>query len=401
MVILGGVGAAPLQAQTAGKRPGRFRLGPVWLTPRLELKNAGRDTNVFYAEANPVADNSVVLSPALDAVAAVGKHLRLSGTGSLDLTWFGTETTEGSTDGGGRGRAEVLFHRVSLITEAGGSSQKQRWSIELDQRIRRSERYLTGGVAVRATSRLFINMAYTIGSYRYASKMVQGQDISQLLDTNREKLTGELRFKLTYLTRLLLSTEAIDDRFVSQPGGPNEVRSYRYLAGFEIGERALFSGRIQAGIRDYPPDSKAAPPYRGLALSVIATAPLPGPFRFTGTADRDVWYSSYLGYDGDQQSRNSYIWMRLAGQIEADLPLRLIGRAAIANENARYLLPSYNQGALETRLDNRWTLAGSLLRRFGESIRVGFTLTADRRNSNFSGYSYRGLRYGLQAEARP
>jgi hypothetical protein len=66
-----------------------------------------------------------------------------------------------------------------------------------------------------------------------------------------------------------------------------------------------------------------------------------------------------------------------------------------------YLLPYPMGDALARRVDHLWTAGGSLLRRFGGSVRVGGTLLWTRRVSNFAGFSYQGLSYGLQAEVVP
>jgi hypothetical protein len=34
--------------------PGRYKLGPLYLTPRLELKNAGVDTSVFNRQGGAI-----------------------------------------------------------------------------------------------------------------------------------------------------------------------------------------------------------------------------------------------------------------------------------------------------------------------------------------------------------
>jgi hypothetical protein len=53
------------------------------------------------------------------------------------------------------------------------------------------------------------------------------------------------------------------------------------------------------------------------------------------------------------------------------------------------------------RVDNQYLLGGSLLRRFGDSVRIGGTLAWVRRVSTLATGSFEGLRYGVQAEVIP
>src|SRR6185436_1855716 len=70
------------------KRPGRFRVGPLYLTPKLQLKNAGVDTNVFNQRTDEIADTSAVLSPATLIAWPIGRRIRLTGETHVDLNYF-------------------------------------------------------------------------------------------------------------------------------------------------------------------------------------------------------------------------------------------------------------------------------------------------------------------------
>ena len=83
-------GALPASAaeREKKKRPGRFRVGPVYLTPKFQLKNAGVDTNVFNQRTDEIADTSVVLSPTVLAAWPIGRRLRLTGESHVDLNYW-------------------------------------------------------------------------------------------------------------------------------------------------------------------------------------------------------------------------------------------------------------------------------------------------------------------------
>src|SRR5436309_4663766 len=169
-------GALPASAaeREKKKRPGRFRVGPVYLTPKLQLKNAGVDTNVFNQRTGEVPDNSVVLSPTMLAAWPVGRRLRLTGEGHVDLNYFRRQTDERSTDFGGEGRAEVDIGPFTLFGAGGGGQSRQRFSIDLDQRVLRHERWGSTGFTVTPTRRVSATVLGTGRVYEYANFLVDG-----------------------------------------------------------------------------------------------------------------------------------------------------------------------------------------------------------------------------------
>src|SRR6058998_1365016 len=117
-------------AEKQKKHPGRFRVGPVYLTPKLALKNAGVDTNVFNQRTGEIPDTSIILSPTLLAALPVGRRLRLTGEGHVDFNYFRRQSSERSTDFGGEGRAELDFGRFTFFGGGGGGQSRQRFSLD-------------------------------------------------------------------------------------------------------------------------------------------------------------------------------------------------------------------------------------------------------------------------------
>ena len=87
-----------------------------------------------------------------------------------------------------------------------------------------------------------------------------------------------------------------------------------------------------------------------------------------------------------------------------DLPLGLLGLASAGFEQSRYLLPypypdRHRPG--RPRGPPLHAPASALVRRFGESLRLGGHVNWARRVSSLPLFSYEGLRYGLTAEIVP
>jgi hypothetical protein len=384
------------------KRPGRFRVGPAYLTPKLVLKNAGVDTNVFNQRTGEIADTSVVLSPTVLAAWPVGRRLRLTGEGHVDLNYFRRQSRERSTDFGGEGRAEVDVGPFTLFGAGGGAQSRQRFSIDLDQRVLRHERWGSTGLTVTPTRRVTATV-FGIGRvYEYASLVVGGVNVKQSLDRNELTGSAQLRYALTARTTLVGSADVIEDRFLHPARAATRVsRSYRYLGGFEFGEKAFLRGRLMAGIREFPA-SPSAPPYRGPALATSVTVPLMHYGVGTLVAERDIYFAlAPTTTLGPERFRNTYVSTRFAGEAAVELPLSLLGRATFGLEEAKYLLPFPAHGTSGPRVDHLWTGGASLLRSFRAGVRVGGTVQWGRRVSSFPGFSYQGLRYGVQAELVP
>src|SRR5689334_21665515 len=78
--------------------PGRFHIGGLYLTPRLHLSQAGVDTNINNSDQAALRDNTMLVTPALEAVLPIGYRLRLRALGSAGINYFGTAESERSVD---------------------------------------------------------------------------------------------------------------------------------------------------------------------------------------------------------------------------------------------------------------------------------------------------------------
>lgn len=396
--------ALPLEAQSAGagavQRKGRFHVGPLWLTPKIVLRNAGIDDNVFNEAGAGVSDRQVVLTPSLDALLPVGQRLRLSGNGGLGLNYFQSEDSERSTDLDGSGRAELDAGPFTLFGLAGGGRHKQRFSVEIDQRLERTSSSYGGGLLFRPSRRLTLSGQAVRQTSRYQDGIqVSGDSVKSALDRETTTTTGAFSYALTPRTSLVFSADVVDDRFTAQAGGPDSVRSYRYLGGLAFNTGALLSGGVRAGVRDFPerPD-QAAPAYSGLSLSIDTSLPVGERARLALLAVRDVNYAVARAPAAGGPRRNSFVSFRYGGTLDVELPLSLLARGSLSFERADYVLP-YENGL--DRLDRVRTHGVALLRAFGPALRVGGNVEWARRRSNRPGFDYERRSYGVTAEYTP
>ncbi|MET0554918.1 MAG: hypothetical protein ABW221_17890, partial [Vicinamibacteria bacterium] len=139
--VLLALAAVPARAEEARARPGRYSVGPLWLTPRLQLKDAGVDTNVFQTRDARTRDAVAVIRPRLDGSMKLGRRLRATGHGYLDLNYFRRQGEESSRDFYGEGDATLDLGPFALLGGGGGGQFSQRFSIDVDERLPRQERH--------------------------------------------------------------------------------------------------------------------------------------------------------------------------------------------------------------------------------------------------------------------
>jgi hypothetical protein len=258
-----------------------------------------------------------------------------------------------------------------------------------------------GGVTFNVSRRVSATFSGSSYVYEYESKIVDGTNVKESLDRDELTGTGQLRYTLTSRTKLVGSAEVIETRFLQLKQASTRIsRSYRYMGGFEFGEKALLHGKLMAGVRIFP-ISDAAPSYHGPALSTSLSFPLLQYGVGTAIVERDVLFALNPTHFDVAALRNTYVSTRYRGEATVNLPWALVGRGNFGLEQAKYLLPYPTGTTFGTRVDHLWTGGVSLLRSFRTGVRIGGTIQWDRRVSSFPSFDYEGLRYGVQAEVTP
>lgn len=399
--------AVPARAQfwpeiTEKQKKGRVKLGPVAFSPRIELRNAGVDTNAFLTPANPVRDTAVILRASSDVYVPLGVRARLVGTGWFDFNYFASEHDPGSTAPGIQGRAEVDAWRLTFVGGGGAFDARELYSSDIDERVPREERWVNGGVHLRFSQEVRLEAGLESHTYRWIPGPDQNQSVRALLDHDSVVWKGLLRYRITPLTDLVASAEKIDDTFLYSPPGLALTTSYRYLAGFEFGERASITGRILGGVRDIPEgEAGSVPSYTGPAFQAAVVVPFLQRLRLTLAYDRDVYYSATGASEDTGAERNTYVYGRGTAQLDVDAPLDFVVRLTGGYEDADYVRPYPVADGMIDRQDRVYLAGFSLLHRIGESTLFGFTALHTTRESNYPGGSYSRWQYGVQGYIVP
>ena len=400
--------ATPALAQygrpiTEREKEGLWRLGPFRLTPLLQLRNAGVDTNPFLTSEGGAEETEVVLRGGVKIYVPVGRRFRFRGDGWLDYTFFSNALEPRKTYPGGDLRAELDISRFTLFAGGGHFYARQRYTSDIDTRIERTEGWVNGGVQYQLTRIFGIDFAAEDRRFRYNAETPEDERIKLLLDRDSLSFQGRFRYNITPLTTLLVTGEILEDTFRYGDPARATTKSYRYLAGFEFGQKAVITGLFLAGVRDIPASSAGTvKPYTGPALRGSLVVPLlEQRLRLGANFTRDVYYSASASLAEDQAVRNTYVYGQWQLSLEFDLPLRFIGRVIGGWQNADYQVPVLLDGVETMREDKAQSYGFSLLRRLGRNARFGVTAMHTTRSSNIPGLDYSRWRYGLSGEFTP
>jgi hypothetical protein len=268
----------------------RLHVGPLYVDPRLLLKELGVDSNVFYEEHDPRSDFTFTLTPEADIALPVAHRAMLASTLSVDGVYYQTYASERSLDPMGTVKGELYAGRVTLFAYDSYVDTRQRPNYEIDLRSRHVNNDFIGGVRLHLTQKFSLEGAGIHAQTRYDGEAVYyNQSLKENLDRDTTGYTVTARQRLTPLTTVLVRYENLQDRFVYRP--ERDANSFSLRPGVEFKPRALISGRAIVGYRRFEPLSPLIKPYSGLVGQVALSYTLKGATTFGVQYDRDVVYS--------------------------------------------------------------------------------------------------------------
>jgi Putative beta-barrel porin 2 len=389
---------AVLSAQEEGKQKykyGSFRVGPVYLSLRAPF-SVGVDSNV-YNTPDGTSDESASVTPTLLAVVPLTRHARIKGSGGVVPQYFHREASQRYTDLFGDVRGEVDAGPLTAFGGVGGGRYRQRFSLEIDDRLLHHEKRDLAGVTLHIGHRVALTGSQTRVTTTFdPTAVVDDQVVGDSLDRRTTTRRGELSFPLTRKTSLLPFVDVIEDRFLhSTPGLIATVNSQRYGAALNFGELAFFTGTVAAGVHHFGADQGVAP-YDGPFLAVTLNSPFIIGTHLVLLATRDVAYSAFAPAVGDL--RSTYVNSTYRADVVFELPWRFHGRAFGGYLETRYLLPPNADSTMTPRVDKGWLEGAALLRHFGKHLSVGGSGKHEDRASPIDGRSYGAMVYGLAGE---
>jgi hypothetical protein len=347
-----------------------LQIGPVLVSPRLEIRDVGVDDNVFNDSENPQSDFTATIAPSVNANARLG-WTRLTVGSFVHFIHFQDFADERSVNRGAEARFEVGESIIRPYVLGSIADTRERLNPEIDARAGRRQTMYGGGVVLALTSRsgLVVHARKSAQDFDEGESF-RGVELSRTMNQETGTLDGGLRVALTSLTMWETTVGVQHDRFDGDPR--RDADSRRVMTALEFSPSALISGRAAIGYRAFSPIDPSLPEFSGVIALVGAAYTLEST-KLEGTFERDVRYSFeeaqpyYLATNGRFTATQ-----RIAGPIDIQ---GTVGRYAMSYR-------AYDGGELEARRDIFTLYGGGVGYRLGESTRLGLNIEWSRRRSD-------------------
>ena len=189
----------PALAQSGGQAAdgwaaGRWRFGPLAVTPKVELKNLGWDSNVFNTTEDPKSDFTTTVGAPIDWWLRFGRG-RLHGVNYFEGVYFATYDSQSGFNQ--RHDLTLLLPLNRIQPYVGGSyfSTNDRPGYEINTRIRHTETGANAGIVVRLSSRLNVDISGRQTAFRYEEDETAGTVYAETLDRDTENYGAQLRYQ--------------------------------------------------------------------------------------------------------------------------------------------------------------------------------------------------------------
>jgi hypothetical protein len=368
----------------------RLHPGPFYVEPAVLLKELGVDTNVFNQAGETRADFTMTVAPQAAIAMPFARRALVKTVLGTDLVYYAKYASERSIDPEATIRAELYSRRGTFFMAGSYLNTRERLNYEVDLRARHLEKSLSGGVAVRATNRLTVEVAATAGRIRFdGDAYFQGQRLKETLDRDTQIFRVTARHRRNALTTFGLRYDNQTDRFPLSP--VRDTDSFRVMPGVEFRPRALLNGSAWVGYRRFEPKAAVLPPQAGLVSQLALSYTMLGATVFGVTYDRDYQFA-YEALTPYFVANTVSIFVRRAIGARADV------RAIAARH--RYDYQPIVTGAilvgLVDRVDTTDNYGVNVGYRLKRQSRAGVGVSYWTRDSTGLDYrGYTGLRFGM------
>jgi len=299
------------------------RWGPIGLTPVINLRDVGRDNNVFNESTSPKSDFTATISPKLDVLAHPGPLLLTVSTTS-DYIYYQTYASERAANIGSSVRADFTFGPVRPSFSASGGNTKDRVNREIDARARHRDRAYGAGVRVQLVEGVSVTGGVRQSSITYDEDAVfRGESLAENLDEQMRAVDASVGVALTPLTSVSVAVSMERDRFDLSPERDSDT--LRIMPSVSFSPLAMLNGSAAFGYRRFTPLDPRVPDYRGFVASLSLGTTLHERHRIDAAFGRDVQYSYEEAdvYYVETSIQGTWTW-----QVTGPLDLRLSGSRA-------------------------------------------------------------------------
>lgn len=383
---------APAVALAQGPPPdprasARMHVGPFYITPTVQVRNLGIDTNVFNEFENPKSDFTYTLAPKVDLWLPVTRRFLLTTRTEAGLVYYKKYADQRSIDPDAFVRGDVLLHRLSVFFENDFRWSKERANLEIDDRVRQRTDAARVGVNFSLTPKLSTEVSLYQSTYDFDASLNSLRIINYRsgLKRNERGLRIGLAERLTSKTTLILEGETQRTRFDFATG--KNADGFRISPGVVFGQRALIEGTAKVGYRRLMPLNDNVPSFQGVVASVSLGYTLLGATRLSVETSRDLAYSYEV-------SQPYFVTTGLGGNIRRQL--RGDFDAVLAARRTRQNYRVLSDVSSAPRQDVILNYSADFGYRLNRDVRVGLVVAWQRRDSPASSSrAYRSMTAGF------
>jgi hypothetical protein len=385
-----GAGSTPETARTK-ERPGLFRLGPLFLTPRLHVGTLGLDTNVFYTATDRRTDFTASGGPGLEVVLPIRSSVRLTAAGGVDYLYFLRTVSQRRLTGTGRAGLDWKGSRAEAGMGAAYLQSYSRPSLEVDQRVLQQQVQGQAGWSLSLGPRVHWTTDGTAGRFEVVGDArFRGVDLRRSLSHDSYVGRTAFGYRVTPKTSFLLEGDYQADRFLLDPA--RDADSDRLAGGFQIDSVTRLSGKAVGGVRSFRPRAAAAPERLVPYAHVDLTYRLGPRTQLGGGYERDLTYSALVTSPRAGMLTVETYRARLGKGLVGRLDLRLWGTLTRLRTDGPVAGLS---GAPAVVRDDTGREAGADLGyTFRWRLRLGASASYVRRRSTIADFGIQGLLVG-------
>lgn len=355
----------------------RFRLGPVYLSPVIAIRDATYDNNIYGTSENPKGDFRTTVLAGVGLILPVGKNVFLRASAFPEYTWYAQLAERRFFGGNYGGSIRVFANRLTLEASGDYSKTDVLFSSEVQTRAIQELDTFRLGAELRVLPRLFVYGEGKLQLFRYSEPGAEQTGLSvSSTDRTTRGVRGEVRYRWNENVRLAAGYDETRAEFASLPQQYDNVT--RAVVGTVYYDRGKLFVKVSGGFSEEKPihDSTILP-FSGFIGSGSVSYTLLRPLDLQAFAGRNLNYGLSSAYYVSERYGAGVV-------IRTGWRLSMGGFGSLGTDS--YSTPvAVPGGGLVDRRDDVKDYGGSLDFLFTPRIHARFAATKSLYNSNVPG----------------
>ncbi len=270
--------------------------GPLYWKPRIRLKDAGYDNNLYNTNQEQVGSFTATLAPGIDLFMPIGNRNMLWVEEDLDIVFYEKNPPGIYLNNDGAFGYDLYLKRIHLALGDRYTTRLQRPNDEIDARVRRNNNLISGELLLEISPRVEAGLTHDSDkiSYDDPSEVEPGapDSIALVLDRTERRNGLLMHYAALPRTTFLIRVRHTDYDF-KDPASTRESSELRYLLGAEFDPTGIINGELEVGYSSFTADLAPEQDYAGLVGFARMTWKMKSWLHFTVNADRDRQFSTY------------------------------------------------------------------------------------------------------------